>query len=138
MLSKEQVQTRIIYFVSEPVLYPGKLFNQAIIVKVVDLHSRTYIMKCLSSFCLSNFTSFFEDIIYIIEMLFPMFTSFADWRKLCLEYFVQEFLNFNITQTATCIVSFQFIQVLIFWQEFCEIFRFAESIQIDSYRVSSI
>ena len=25
------VQTRIIYFVSEPVLYPGKLFNQAII-----------------------------------------------------------------------------------------------------------
>ena len=28
------------------------------------------------------------------------------------------------------------LQVLIFWQEFCEIFRFAECIQINKYRVS--
>ena len=77
-------------------------------------------MKCLCSFCFSNLASLFEDIIYIIKMLFPVFTSFADWRKLCLEYFVQEFLNLDITQTAACIMSFQFIQILIFRQELCE------------------
>ena len=93
-------------------------------------------MKCLCSFCFSNLASLFEDIIYIIKMLFPVFTSFADWRKLCLEYFVQEFLNLDITQTAACIMSFQFIQILIFRQEFREVFRFAESIQINKYRIA--
>ena len=69
-------------------------------------------MKCLCSFCFSNLASLFEDIIYIIKMLFPVFTSLADWRKLCLEYFIQEFLNLDITQTAACIMGFQFIQIL--------------------------
>ena len=93
-------------------------------------------MKCLCSFCFSNLASLFEDIIYIIKMLFPVFTSLADWRKLCLEYFVQEFLNLDITQTAACIMGFQFIQVLIFWQEFCEIFRFGDCILLNKYRIS--
>lgn len=43
-------------------------------------------MKCLCCFCFSNLASLFEDIIYIIKMLFPVFTSLSDWRKLCLDF----------------------------------------------------
>ncbi len=80
---------------------------------------------------LSYPASFFQDFEYFRKLLPPFFSSCTDWCQLCLKNLVQEFLHFDITQTSTLIVRFQFIQILIFRPEFFEIFILAECIQIN-------
>ena len=112
------------------------LVQEIFIIKIVDSHSNLYIFQCLCCFRLSYPASFFQDFEYFRKLLLPFFSSCTDWCQLCLKNLVQEFLHFDITQTSTLIVRFQFIQILIFRPEFFEIFILAECIQINEYRIA--
>ena len=65
----------------------------------------TDILKCFCGSFLCNLTALFENIENIGKMIFPFFSAFTNRTKFLLHNIVKEFLNLNITESATLIME---------------------------------
>ena len=77
--------------------FPTGIF---LLIKIINLHCSTYILQCSSCLFLSNFCTFFQDIIYIRNTLLPHFTSLTDRCQFFLKYVIQEFLLYIMCQVS--------------------------------------
>ena len=92
-----------------------------------------YFGQCLSGYFLGTDASLMQNFHDRRNIFFQFFSSCLDWGKILHQYTVKEFLYFYIPQTATGVVVFQFLKILIFRKVFCKIVIIAEGIQIDKY-----
>ena len=112
------------------------LFQQIVICEVVDAHGVTNIVQCFGGGFSGCGAALFQNVVYVRQVFLPHFTAVTDRFELGLNNVIQEFLYFYVAQATALIVGFQFVQVVVIRQEFFKVFRAAECIQIDEYRVA--
>ena len=112
------------------------LFQQIVICEVVDAHGVTDIFEGFGGGFSGCGAAFFQDVVYVRQVFLPHFTAVTDRLEFGLDNVVQEFLYFYVSQATALVVGFQFVQVVVVRQEFFKVFRAAECVQIDEYRVA--
>ena len=110
--------------------------DQLCILKVVDTHCTLHLSQSLRCHFTCLITAFFQDIINCGNILLQFFSSEVDKILSILHNIIQELLHLHISQTASGIVCFQFVQICIIRQISLKMFLPAESIQISEYGVA--
>ena len=67
--------------------------DQFLILKIVDLHCALYICKSLCGNCFCSPAAFFQNTIYLRDILLPFFSALTDRFQFFLQNIVQEFLH---------------------------------------------
>ena len=114
----------------------GLLGNQFLVIEVIDAHGVTHLGQSLGTYFTRSFCTLSQNLIYSWYVLFPFLTADTHWLQTVIQNVQQQFLTGSIAQTATCVVLFQLIQVLVIRQELLKVAILGKCIQIGKYGIT--
>lgn len=113
----------------------GLRADKFFVIEIIDSHSTPHLCKSLSGYRPRCLCPFPEHLIHARNILLELFPALTDRFQFRLQYGIQELLYLHIPESASSVVVLQFVQAGIVRQEFREMFRPAECIQICEHRV---
>ena len=93
------------------------LTNEVEVVEIVDAHGVAYLVHGLCGCFACLLGAFLQYFVYARYVLLPLVTTLAHGLKHVVDNVVQELLTLHVAQTATAVVVFQLVEVLIFGPE---------------------
>lgn len=112
------------------------LLEQAVIGEIVDLHRVTDAIERTLSGLSGDFAALLENLVDFGQATLPLRTALTHGRQQRLHDVVQELLYLHIAESAALVVRFQLVEALVVRQEFCEVLRLAECIQIGEHGIA--
>lgn len=114
----------------------GLFGYQVRIVEVIDLHGTVNVVQCGGSRFTSLLTTFFQHVVDGRYVLFEFLAAGTDGLQSFLHDGIQEVLHFYITQTATLVVSLQFVEIGVIRQIAFKVFGAAECVEVSKYGIA--
>ena len=106
------------------------------IVEVVNAHGVAHFSEGFGSYAACFFCASAENVVDSGDVLLVLFASLADGFESVVEYVVEELLACAVTESSVCVVSFEFVEIFVFWQELFEVGVEAEGVEVCEYGVA--
>ena len=106
------------------------------LTEIIDLHSLLDLAHSLSGTLTRLFGTLLQHIVNVIHILRKLLTAQSYRLKFLLHYVVEELLYLHIAKTATLIMLFQLVKILVIGQITFKMLVCAECVKVGKYRVA--